>query len=764
MKLNLAQKLVLVIEVVVVLFAGLGGVATYAILQKSLTARTQAQLESISVLKEGAVKEYVGHAKSEIEFYAKAQRSGDMLRSTIRAQKGTKPNEAKGLFSEIIKDGHTFRDVMLLDLQGEVILSSNLQDEGKIKDLEAMTGEFYHDVTINETAMVVSVPIEGKDGERMGVLAARLGIDEISKLMIERSGLGETGETFIVNSSNVVVTELLKEPGLTLKKTLFLPQITLCLAGESNFKGKVDYMGDSVFGYWKWFPEIRSCLVTKMDRSEALAPITEATMILLGMVGVIGVMVGLFGYGVGRSITKPLGHLRDEANKIKQGDFEVEVKIETGDEIEEVALAFNEMTKKLKEIYAGLEDKVKEKTEELTSKLKEMEGLNGALSENKSAILNLLEDSRSLEEQLKVEKAGVEKKVDERTRELSEERAELLAVINSISRGLIVVDKSWKVILENETIGKLMDIKDKVNYLDVVEYLREVIDLNKMVAESFLQNREVKMEAKLIGARYLTIHTVPVMHQEIVGAVAIFVQDVTEAMTIQRSKDEFFSIASHELRTPLTAIRGNTSMMLDYYGEAFKDPELKQMLTDTHDASIRLIGIVNDFLDMSRLEQGKMQYTVTQVKIGEVVNKVVKDLSENAKVKGVELKVGGDEDTVVKADAGKVEQILFNIIGNSLKFTDKGSVKISIKPDGKNVMIEIVDTGMGIPLGNQGILFHKFQQAGSSTITRDGAKGTGLGLYISRLMAEGMGGKLELVKSEEGKGSVFGITLPIVKV
>ena len=195
--------------------------------------------------------------------------------------------------------------------------------------------------------------------------------------------------------------------------------------------------------------------------------------------------------------------------------------------------------------------------------------------------------------------------------------------------------------------------------------------------------------------------------------------------------------------------------------EVLKDKELKEMIEDTHTAAIRLIGIVNDFLDMSRLEQGRMEYKKESADLVEIVDKVVKDLNESATEKGIELKIEGESSLKMMVDPGKFEQIMINLIGNSLKFTDKGSVSVMIKKEGDVAKIEVKDTGTGIAPENQNLLFHKFQQAGASTITRDGSKGTGLGLYISRLMAEGMGGKLELVSSTIGKGSIFGITFPI---
>jgi len=240
------------------------------------------------------------------------------------------------------------------------------------------------------------------------------------------------------------------------------------------------------------------------------------------------------------------------------------------------------------------------------------------------------------------------------------------------------------------------------------------------------------------------------------------IKDESETKALARSRDEFFSIASHELRTPLTAIRGNTSMIMDYYKEVLKDKQLKEMIVDTHTASVRLIGIVNDFLDMSRLEQGRMEYKLENTNLTGIIDKVVKDLQETASEKGMEIKIESEGEINTLVDPGKFEQIMFNLIGNSLKFTDKGSIKITLRKVGSQAKIEVQDTGVGIAIENQSLLFHKFQQAGSSMITRDGSKGTGLGLYISRLMAEGMGGKLELVSSEIGKGSIFSISLPII--
>jgi signal transduction histidine kinase len=156
-----------------------------------------------------------------------------------------------------------------------------------------------------------------------------------------------------------------------------------------------------------------------------------------------------------------------------------------------------------------------------------------------------------------------------------------------------------------------------------------------------------------------------------------------------------------------------------------------------------------------------MEYMREKVLLNEVVNKICADLNITINKKQNHIIKSLDGGVYVLADGGKVEQILINLIGNSMKFTSQGAITLTSHIEEDKVKIDVTDTGSGIPLANQSLLFRKFQQAGSSTVTRDSSQGTGLGLYISRLMAEGMGGTLFLEKSEEGKGSTFCLTLPL---
>jgi len=250
----------------------------------------------------------------------------------------------------------------------------------------------------------------------------------------------------------------------------------------------------------------------------------------------------------------------------------------------------------------------------------------------------------------------------------------------------------------------------------------------------------------------------------VIGTVVLF-EDITQAKVMERSKDEFFSIASHELRTPLTSIRGNSSMMMDYYADALKDPTLKEMVTDIHESSTRLIDIVNDFLDVSRIEQGKIRFDFAEVELDKVIEQVAYEIQITLADKKVSLdvepKILGDLPRAA-GDADRIQQVLYNLVGNAVKFTEAGgTVTVMAAKSGDMLKVTVTDTGRGIPLDTQKFLFHKFQQAGSSIITRDTTRGTGLGLYISKLLIDGMRGEIWLEKSQPDKGSTFAFTLPI---
>jgi PAS domain S-box-containing protein len=365
-------------------------------------------------------------------------------------------------------------------------------------------------------------------------------------------------------------------------------------------------------------------------------------------------------------------------------------------------------------------------------------------------------------------KETIEQTVEERTMQLKEEEARLTASINSLELGFILTDVDGGIMSKNPAASSILNlpwgIKGLKDIDDALHASFSFIDLHNKARNDHkpADKRNISLAGKFIDIFVAPIY-VGGRDEDFIGS-ALLIQDQTESKVLERSRDEFFSIASHELRTPLTAIRGNTSLIQEHYSDKL-DPELKEMVNDIHDSSIRLIDIVNDFLNMGRLEQQRIDFKNESFVIEDLVAAALKEYEVTGSRQNLSLEFVPSPKPMprVFADKDRIRQVIINLIGNSLKFTTIGGVKISVRENDGMVEVSVADTGRGIPLQNQALLFHKFQQAGDSLFTRDTTKGTGLGLYISKLMVEAMGGKIWLVRSEEGKGSEFAFTLPLAK-
>jgi len=370
-------------------------------------------------------------------------------------------------------------------------------------------------------------------------------------------------------------------------------------------------------------------------------------------------------------------------------------------------------------------------------------------------------------------KAVIERQVAAQTKLIRQARSRLISSIDSLEFGFIMTDTQPEVIMINKSAHVLFcgDKHHPASECKVatMEHIQVQLGTSTSITDAI---RTCLKTHKPQGIKLLAFHdrswrlfVSPVVDgTEAIGTAVLF-QDITEEQILSRSRDEFFSIASHELRTPLTAIKGNTTMLLDYFPEVFKDDGAKEMVTDIHDSADRLIEIVNDFLDMSRLEQHQTAYKLEKVHVTNVVRTVMKELRPALASKHIYLKLGsglGPTDHLhpVIADPTRLAQVLYNLVQNGLKFTEHGGITIKATQTSDSVHILVSDTGRGIDPSMQSLLFHKFQQANSSLLTRDTTRGTGVGLYISRLIAEGMGGTLELAQSAPNKGSTFVISLP----
>lgn len=223
-----------------------------------------------------------------------------------------------------------------------------------------------------------------------------------------------------------------------------------------------------------------------------------------------------------------------------------------------------------------------------------------------------------------------------------------------------------------------------------------------------------------------------------------------------RAKSDFLANMSHELRTPLHAIIGFTELLQD--GIVTDEEERAQCFTDIHASAQHLLSLINDVLDLSKIEAGRMELDYESVDVPELFAAMLTLLRERAGNKFLKMTATAGDVTTITADVRKLRQILFNLLANAIKFTNPGGeISLAARTRGENVVLSVIDTGIGISEDDQRELFHTFTQVDASLARRH--EGTGLGLALTRRLVELHGGHIT-VQSTPDKGSTFTVVLP----
>jgi PAS domain S-box-containing protein len=315
---------------------------------------------------------------------------------------------------------------------------------------------------------------------------------------------------------------------------------------------------------------------------------------------------------------------------------------------------------------------------------------------------------------------------------------------------------------KDEAIGKHLSILLPPERFHVLEEIRAKVQVSGTLRD--LEVRGKKKDGKII---YLSLSVSPIrdLEDKIVGFLRI-AKDITEKKGYERRlkeldkmKSDFVSNVSHELRTPLTSIKGSVDNMLDGLTGSLDEKQVRYLARIKSNAD-RLSRLINDLLDLSKIEAGRIDVRPTTLPMKALAEEIAEHLKPLAAEKFIRIEVAApDPGITVWADRDKVIQVLMNLIGNAFKFTPhNGKVTVAVaKHENEWVQISVADTGPGILPEESGKIFAKFYQIADAD--KDKPKGSGLGLAISKALIEMHGGRI-WVESEMGKGSTFSFTLP----
>lgn len=371
---------------------------------------------------------------------------------------------------------------------------------------------------------------------------------------------------------------------------------------------------------------------------------------------------------------------------------------------------------------------------------------------------------RALEKKALEREAEVLRKEREKgLREIADEKSKIKTIIHSMADGVLVTDYEGQVVLHNPAAVKMLRMRTSPVFGQPLKdclgsgCLTDLVSKIKQVSEegSSAVSQEVIMGEIALMAHMATVRS---EEGEVLGVVTVL-RDISMLKAMDRMKSDFVVMVSHELRAPLASVGQQLSVVLDGIIGGINERQ-KEMIERAKERTHALLALINDLLDLSKIEAGFVVQKKEPTQITDVLQKVIELLSPEAELKKISLQLsGGEELPQVMADRGNMEEVFINLVSNGIKYTSQGgAVRLCARIEGSHLCVEVSDNGIGISAEDQPRIFDKFYRVKNAQTRK--IMGTGLGLPIVKGIVEAHLGSIEL-ESQPGIGSKFRVYLPL---
>ncbi|NOJ27797.1 MAG: hypothetical protein DA330_07300 [Nitrososphaera sp.] len=652
-------------------------------------------------------------------------------------------------FQHGIGESTILEDVKILGKDGTIFLSSDPAEQGSKLSIFPDTSSSLEFLPVGDgRKAVVTVPIfeHGKiQSKPIGVLVATTDVAGFDEILLNRKGLGDTGEVYLVNEEKIMISESRFIENAAFRQVVDTLPVKECFENNAEINAIYpDYRNIPIVGFSYCAKDLGFVLLAEIDEAEIFEPITQLRNAIIAASVVISGVVIVISMYLARTITKPITRLIDAADKISKGDYSYNVKIESSDEIGQLAHQFDMMRKSVFETNMNLNRLVRERTKDLTD-------MTNAL--DATAIVAV------------TDKDGIITKVNRKLVEISKYSEEELIgqthrLLKSGHHSQEFYQRMWQTIasgriFEGELKNRRKDgtyywVKTTiVPFLDEEGLPKQYISIHNDITN--LKNTEERLHEALARDR---------ANAEIIKRQVEELNKTNEELRHKdKLKDEFLSMASHELKTPLTPIIGWCGALKSSVILGTLTPEQRAAVDTIEKNAIKLEKMISDMLDAQKLELNELKFIITDVEVDRIAKNIQRDFELMMKEKKIEFIINVQPGLRLVSDEARIMQVLNALLYNSVDFVPKSNGRIELvayASDGQ-IVFGVKDNGPGIPKDKQQFLFKKFYQVDTSLKRKHG--GTGLGLAISKGIVTGLGGEI-WVDTKDSRGSSFYFSLP----